>query len=42
MRRTLIWIITLFAFTIVTHAQQTTRFVDNQDSTITDTKTKLM
>lgn len=42
MKRKLIWIITLFACTIVTHAQQPTRFADNQDSTITDIQTKLM
>lgn len=33
---------TLFACTVVGTAQNTSRFVDNQDSTITDTQTRLM
>ena len=42
MKRKLIWIMALFACAIVVNAQQPSRFVDNRDSTITDTQTKLM
>lgn len=42
MKRRLFWIMSLFACAFVATAQHPTRFVDNQDSTITDTQTKLM